>query len=339
MRTRRLSQLLAALSVVAVGAAVPEAPAAGTTTCRYPDRHVFAVAADGKLHELARCVYAPGQHRPATNRRIIEDLGVVDGGDWRAQRWVTAAVDGAVTTVWTVEADGRLVRRVQSAPGTPLGPPEVVEVGRDWEPVIGLIATPHTLLMEYQAPRAPKPPPGRSTTWPRPGHHRTVRVFTPTGTGLVEGAPLFTRGLGSTLLSVSDGFGEAIHGTVHKRIFRDTGTDPIGDNPALLSGTLPANLHGLAGDEDFLGGLDADGRISVLRQNWRQPGPPYHDPMVCAFNPAPFLPYVMSRSTGWVRLVVPGRADPGSIADRRSLRWDDCPAGDGGAAGKPWEWQ
>ena len=131
MRTRRLSQLLAALSVVAVGAAVPEAPAAGTTTCRYPDRHVFAVAADGKLHELARCVYAPGQHRPATNRRIIEDLGVVDGGDWRAQRWVTAAVDGAVTTVWTVEADGRLVRRVQSAPGTPLGPPEVVEVGRD----------------------------------------------------------------------------------------------------------------------------------------------------------------------------------------------------------------
>jgi hypothetical protein len=333
MRVRRVSQLIAGLAVAAAAAVLPGAPASGDPTCRHTERHVFAVAADGRLHELVRCADAP----------TVADLGVVDGGDWRGHRRVTAAADGSVTTFWTVGDDGGLVRRVQAAPGTALGPAEVVETGRDWTPVRALIATPHSLLMQYAPPGAPKPPSsgtpgpaiGPATASLPPKFYATVRVFTPTDAGLVEAEPLFTRALGSTLTSVSDGFGEAIADHTHKRVWRDP-DGPLGDNPALRSGTLPADLHGFAGDEDFLGGLGADGRIAVLRQDWRQPEPPYRDPMVCPFNPAPFTPYATSASTGWVRLVVPGRADPGAILGPPAAGWDDCP---GGPGPRPWEWQ
>lgn len=330
MRVRGLSQLIVVLSVAALGTVVSEAPASGDPTCQLAERHVFAVAAGGRLHELARCVDAP----------IVQDLGVVDTGDWRFYQRVTAAVDGTTTTFWVVKANGHLVRRVQSAPGAALGPAEVVETGRDWTRVSALIATPHSLVMDYAPLDAPRPPPppgkprlGRSTpVYPQPGIYWTARVFTPTATGLVETTPLFTQALGSPLSAISDGFGEAIAGTVHKRMWR--GTAP-GDNPTLRSGTLPAHLHGFAGDEDFLGGLDVDGRIVVLRQDWRQPEPPHNDPMVCPYNPAPFTPYASS-ARGWDRLVVPGRADPGSIAPASSLVWRDCPDG---PSGRPWEWQ
>lgn len=319
MRVRRLPKLIAGLLAVAAAVVVPAAPASADPACR----PVFAVAADGRLHELARCDDGPE----------VVDRGLVDDGDWRAHRWVTAAVDGPVTTLWTVGTDGQLVRRVQAAPGMPLGPPEVVETGRDWSRVLAVIATPHTLLIQYAAPGAPRPP---TRALLPPDIFGTVRVFTPTDAGLVEGEPLFTRTLGSTLTSVSDGFGEVISVDVHKRMWRNPDGYP-GDNPALRSGTLPTDLHGLTGDENLLGGLDADGRVTVLRQDWRQPEPPHHDPMVCPYNPAPFLPYATSASTGWTRLVVPGRSDPGAILGPPGTgAWDDCP---GGSGPRPWEWQ
>jgi hypothetical protein len=338
---RRLSHLVVGLVTGALGAVVPGGAASGAPACEYAERHVFAIAADGRLHELRR--FRP---RRCAGAPVVEHLGVVDGGNWRAYRWVTAAVDGPVTTIWTVGADGRLVRRVQAAPGAALGPAEVVETGRDWAPVNGILATPHALLMDYDGPRAPKPPPGtaqpslgRSTrALPSPSPwHRTVRVFTPTDAGLVEVEPLFTRALGSTLTSVSDGFGEAIDGYVHRRVFR-VPEGQAGDNPALRSGTLPTQLHGFTGDEDFLGGLSADGRIVVLRQDWRQRVPPYHDPMLCPFNPAPFTPYATTTSTGWIRLVVPGRADPGAIRATSAHGSGDCPNSDDPRSW-PWDWQ
>jgi hypothetical protein len=343
MRVRRLSQLVVGLTVASVAAVAPGGPASADPACRYAERRVFAVAADGRLHELVRCADAP----------TVEDLGVVDGGAWRAHLRVTAAVDGATTTFWTVGADGRLVRRIQAVPGAALGPAEVVESGRDWSPVRSLVAAPHALLMDYAPsrrhvppPPPPPAPPSPSPPTPRPWVGRsstmayppwafaTVRVFTPTNAGLVEVEPLFRNALGPALTSVSDGFGETISGNVHRRVWRINSQG--GDNPGRRSGTLPDDLHGFAGDEDFLGGLDANGRIAVLRQDWRQPEPPYHDPMVCPFNRAPFTPYATSTSTGWIRLVVPGRADPGAVSEP-PLRWDDCP--DDGPGSRPWEWQ
>ncbi|MFI5912320.1 hypothetical protein [Dactylosporangium sp. NPDC051541] len=293
MRDRRWMRVLAGAAVAAVVVVVPGAPAAADSGCGAAERRLFGVASDGLLHELYRCADATP---------TIDDLGVVDRGDWARTPRVTAASDGTTTTFWTVEGDGQLVRRVQAGPGAMLGPAEVVDATRDWSAVRLLLATPHALLVDY-------PPVGEDPTGGAqpPVPYTMVQVFRPVGGGLVEDKPLFEHYLGPPLSAVSDGYGEVISGQQHRRAWRSGGSAP--DNLPKNSGTLPIFLSGYAGGEDFLGGLDVRGRITEVRQQaYVPPSPP-----TCVANAAPFTSYATAAAAGWTRLVVPGRVDPEAI--------------------------
>jgi hypothetical protein len=273
---------------------------ADTVPCPNGGRRFFAV--DGTVGEL---------HEVCQVQATVVDLGVADTDDWRGYQQVTASAVGEVTEIFAVTGDGRLLRRSRPALGQPFGPPTRIGAEFDWSTAVAVLASADDIVVQF----AGSP---------------VVRVFALTTGELVEGQPLFEPFDAPPLSGLSAGFAEINHDGLHFRVYRAPYTSGGRTEHSYFSGALPGGLQGVTGTENTLVGLDTDGRIATLQQDWRSLEPPYKR-LNCYFNHRPWTVAATSEATGFVRLVVPGRSGafvttPPSTAD--------CPRGV-----EPWEWQ
>lgn len=292
--------MLAPLLVTGVLALGSSAASADTVPCPGGGPVFFAVdGVTGHLHEVCRV------------QAVVHDLGVVDTDDWRDPLRLTVASSGGVTDIFAVTGDGRLLRRSRPGPGQPFGPPVEIGQGHDWSTAPILLATPATIVAQL-------------------GTAPDVRVFRLTAGGLTEGESLFDAFDAPGLTGLSAGFAELNHDGRHFRIFRGSPLGGANSAQSYFSGALPSGLVEVSGTELTLAGLDYDGRIVTLKQDWKslevRPGL-----LPCFYNPAPWTAAAMSAGAGFVRLVVPGRIDPFIRVPPTGVH---CPDGV-----QPWEWQ
>ncbi|MDG6103745.1 hypothetical protein Daura_24495 [Dactylosporangium aurantiacum] len=297
---RSLSTVLASV-VAGTGLALGGAagPAAAAEPCAGVSREVFAVdGGTGHLHSVVSCGAA------------ITDAGVVNTADWRAYQQVTASYDGTATEIFAVTGDGGLVRRTRPAAGRPFGPAVQVGAGYDWAGVRTLIATPKTLVVQFD--RSPS----------------VMRVFEVTAAGISEIRPLFEAFGAPHLSGINGQYAEVNAGGRHFRTWSDPrygSADPgLTADQSWFSGDLPGDVHGLTGTERLLAGLDGSGRIVVLAQR-------FDWPYRCPYDMSPFTVRATSTVDGVVRVVVPGWVDPDL---RYPPAMTDCPK-----VTAPWEWQ
>jgi hypothetical protein len=294
---RYLAALLAPI-VVAAGLTLGGAePARAADFCIGVSREAFAV--DGATGHLRGIVYCGGD--------TIIDAGVVDSGDWRGYQRVTASSDGTATEVFAVTGEGILVRRTRSAPGQSFGPPVQVGGGYDWAGVRTLIATPKTLVVQFDWSPA------------------VMSMFEITTTGITEIRPLFESFGAPHLSGINGQYAEINADGGHFRTWNNPRYGDVGATAeqSWFSGALPSDVHGITGTERFLAGLDEHGRIVVLAQSLNWPR--------CHYDIDPFTVRATSAVDGVVSLIVPAWIDPDLRVTPTPTK---CPIHT-----DPWEWQ
>jgi hypothetical protein len=281
---RRRSWLCAAVVTLLSGTGiVAAAPAQAAQQCTAPPSLFAVVAATGHLVEVGVCTSPPG-FGPAVT---------VDDGDWRGDLPVFGASDSTAVVLYTIDADGALWARRRNAPGAGFGTPVRVAETIDWSRFANVFVAKAGYLHAVE-------------------HVGPIRTFrhanwSTGGTEVVEEQPLLHRAGAPMSVVKWGGFGEAVVGSVHVRIWLEPSYPErsSSDGAYYESGNLPPDVTSAVGYEPWLYGIDAAGDLVQMYQS-----PKFALPGFKACNMSHWN--VVARSSGgYARVIQPmGRNSP-----------------------------